>query len=119
LPDRGDPQTDSAPTQAKPTLFGVPMATVSYFVLFLVVVDTWLTDKALSSKRGVELNPIMDWVYHEGGVWAFLLFKLVLTGLCLIWINRRAPNAQARLATIIALAIYLPIAGIHIVSLYR
>ena len=63
------------------TLFGVPMPTVSYFVLYLVAVDTWLTDQALSSKRGVELNPIMDRVYHSGGVLAFLAFKHVLTGI--------------------------------------
>ena len=108
-----------ASAEGRQTLFGVPMPTVSYFVLYLVAVDTWLTDQALSTQRGVELNPLMDWVYYTGGVLAFLAFKLTLTGLCLVWINRRAPREQARLAALIALSIYLPIAGIHIVGLYR
>ncbi len=101
------------------TLLGVPLPTISYFVLYLVAIDTWMTHHSLSLRRGVELNPLMDWVYHHGGVLVFLAFKLVLTGLCLLWINHRAPREQARMAALIALSIYLPIAGIHIIGLYR
>ncbi len=101
------------------TLLGVSLSTLSYFVLFLVAIDTWMTHDSLSTQRGVELNPFMDWIYHHGGVLVFLAFKLSLTVLCLIWINRRAPRTQARMAALIALSIYLPIAGIHIIGLYH
>jgi hypothetical protein len=106
-------------TKRRRTLFGLPLATASYFVLYLVAIDSWMTHHSLSTRRGVELNPLMDWVYHHGGVLVFLGFKLVLTIICLIWINRRAPLGHARMATLIALSIYLPIAGIHIAGLYH
>ena len=101
------------------TLLGVRLETLSYFVLYLVAIDSWMTHQSLSTESGVELNPVMDWMYHHGGVLVFLGFKLSLTGLCLLWINRRAPRPQARLASLIALSIYLPIAGIHIAWLYN
>ncbi|MDG2149747.1 MAG: DUF5658 family protein [Planctomycetota bacterium] len=100
------------------TLLGVSIGTLSYFVLYLVAIDSWMTHRSLSAGRGVELNPLMDWLYVHGGVLVFLGFKLTLTVLCLIWINQRAPHPHARLAVLIALSIYLPIAGIHIVGLY-
>jgi len=112
---------DSTATVAtrESTLFGVSLSTVSWFVFYLVALDVWLTDQSLAEQRGVELNPVMDWIYHSGGALTFTLFKVALTGLCLLWINRRAPTSQARMATLVALAIYLPVAGIHILGLYH
>ena len=112
-------RTHVATVEDKPTLFGLSMPTVSWFVLYLVVIDTWLTDRSLASRKGIELNPFMDWLYHSWGALAFLISKVALTALCLLWINRRAPKAQARVAALVALAIYVPVAGIHIVGLYR
>jgi len=111
--------THKAATRQPATFFGASLATLSYFVLYLVAIDSWLTHQSLSSGRGVELNPLMGWVYQHGGVLVFLGFKLILTVLCLVWINRRASRGQARMAVLIALSIYLPIAGIHIIGLYH
>ena len=101
------------------TLFGIPFRTVSLLVLFLVMLDSWLTDRSLSTRQGEELNPFMDWVYHHGGPLTFVAFKLVLTGLCLLWMHHRAPRSHARVAALVALAIYVPVAGFHIAALYR
>jgi hypothetical protein len=113
------PMTQQAVAEPPRTLLGAPLSTLSYFVLYLVAIDSWMTHHSLSTERGVELNPVMDWVYHHGGVLVFLGFKLILSALCLVWINRRAPRPQARVAALIALSIYLPIAGIHILGLYH
>ena len=110
--------THPAAMSRSSTLLGASIATLSYFVLYLVAIDSWMTHRSLSAGRGIELNPFMGWLYQHGGVLVFLGFKLALTVLCLIWINHRAPHPHARLAVLIALSIYLPIAGVHILGLY-
>ena len=101
-----------APTQ----VFGAPLSTVSWFVLFLVAVDVYATHQLLLTQLGTELNPAMNWLWHEGGPRAFAALKVGLTALCLLWVNLRAPAQHARLATLVAMTIYLPIVGLHAVN---
>jgi hypothetical protein len=98
--------------------FGVPERLLLLFLLFLAAVDTWITYLFLTAGAGRELNPLMDWIFHTGGVIAFASVKVGLTAACLIWIGRRAPPAMARTASLVALAIYVPITGVHIYNLW-
>jgi hypothetical protein len=82
--------------------------------MFLVAIDSLATILWLRSGHGYEINPIMRWVNEEGGDSLFLVVKLVLTGLCMLWVTHRASRAYARIAALSAIAIYGPVVGIHI-----
>jgi hypothetical protein len=99
--------------------FGVPERLLLLFLMFLAVVDTWITYLFLSAGAGRELNPVMDWIFYTGGVVTFASVKVGLTVACLIWMGRRAPPAVARTAALVALAIYVPITGVHIFNLWN
>lgn len=100
------------------TLFGVPAGLLLLFVIYLATVDTFMTHSFLSRGLGRELNPVMDWLYHAGGAAVFATCKVGLTALCMVWVRHRAPPACGRLAALAALAIYLPLTGVHIVHMY-
>jgi hypothetical protein len=105
-------RSESVPSS---TLFGLPATTVALFVLFLAAVDSISTVWVLRQELGTELNPLMDWLVSHGDA-PFVLFKLLLTALCVRWIVQRAEHPYARLAALVALAIYLPVVALHIVN---
>jgi len=98
------------------TLFGVPLSTVTWFVMFLVALDCWMTVRVVEAQVGRELNPVVDWLLESHGVRAFVLAKVLLSGLCMLWVNRRAPAAEGRMAALVALSIYVPLAGLHVAN---
>jgi len=102
----------AAPTPA-PRLFGAPISTVSWFVLFLVSIDAFATTRLTSLSVAREVNPAMAWMLDAVGPHSFIAIKLGLTALCLLWINLRAPLEHARVAALAAVAIYLPVVGAH------
>jgi hypothetical protein len=97
-----------------PLVFGLPASTAALIVMFLVAIDSLATILWLRSGHGQEINPLMRWVNEEGGDSLFLLVKLALTGLCMLWVTHRASRAYARIAALSAIAIYGPVVGIHI-----
>lgn len=108
--------TLSAPALRRSQIFGAPLTTISWFVLFLVAVDVFSTHRLLLTDMGTELNPAMNWLWHQAGPKAFAVLKMGLTGLCLLWVNRRASPQHARIATLVAMTIYLPVVGLHAVN---
>lgn len=98
------------------TLLGAPLSTVCWFLQFLVVLDCWMTVRLISAERGRELNPFVDWILQHHGIQAFVLAKLLLSALCLLWIVHRAPAHEGRLAAMAGLLIYLPLAGLHVLT---
>ena len=96
-------------------LFGLPASTVALMIMFLAAIDSWATVAMLSADRGRELNPIMLWLFGLGPD-RFLLVKLLLTALCVRWIMQREQHPYARIAALVAFAIYLPIVGLHIAN---
>jgi len=109
----------SARERGERTILGVPVRTLCLFVLFLSALDSAMSAQVLAARRGVELNPVMAWLFDAGGVLPFVAVKVLLTLLCLLWVTRRASWAHVRLTLFTALAIYLPIAGLHIANSHR
>jgi len=97
-------------------VMGLPLSTVSWIVLFLATLDAWITDHLVRTQFGREVNPIMEWAHSAGGTLLFVFGKCALTGACLLWMNRRAPAREARLAAVIALAIYVPVTILHVIT---
>lgn len=106
------------PSRPHQTLFGVPAGLLLLFVVYLATVDTFMTHSFLSRGLGREMNPAMDWLYHRGGAALFATCKVGLTALCMVWVRHRAPPASGRVAALVALAIYLPLTGVHVVHMY-
>jgi hypothetical protein len=117
----GAQRTDSAQVmearRAPPpaVLFGLPATTLAMLLMFLAAMDSFATVRYVGSELGRELNPIMLWLYGQGEA-AFILFKLLLTGLCVQWIVRRGSHPYARVAALAGLSIYVPVVGLHIVN---
>lgn len=107
-----------SPCQSNNRLFGAPSRLLLFFVAYLATVDAYVTQNWLARGIGRELNPAMDWLYQVGGASIFVILKVGLTVLCLVWIGRRAPATPARAAAVVALAIYLPITGLHILNAF-
>lgn len=107
-----------ASTRQQPTLLGLRIGTVCWFLAFLGTVDAWTTHLLLSGRLGSELNPLMHAIYAQGGVLALSLVKLLAMAPCLLWIGCRAPHGQARAASLAALSIYLPVTLLHIAGLH-
>jgi hypothetical protein len=84
-------------------------------LLFLVAVDCLATVMMLRTQRGLELNPIMDWLYGQGEMY-FLFGKMLLTSLAVAWLLRRARRREQRLVLLVGFAIYAPIVGLHILN---
>ena len=84
-------------------------------LLFLVAVDCLGTVMMLRHQRGVELNPLMDWLYGHGELY-FLFGKMLLTSFALAWLLRRAKGREQRLVLLVGFAIYAPIVGLHILN---
>jgi uncharacterized membrane protein len=97
-------------------VMGLPLSTVSWIVMFLATLDAWITDHLVSREFGREVNPIMEWAHTTGGTVLFVFGKCALTAACLWWMNKRAPPREGRLAAIIALAIYVPVTVLHIIT---
>ncbi len=94
-------------------LFGVPASTMALLLLFLATLDSLATILVLRRQLGFELNPLMRWLHHQGEA-QFLLIKLLLTALCMLWMMRRAWHPYARIVALVGFSIYLPIVGLHI-----
>ena len=108
----------SSSAQAAPAvLFGLPATTLALFLLFLAGMDSLGTLMFVGREMGRELNPFMGWLYHQGPA-TFVLYKLLLTSLCVEWIVRRAGHPYARVAALAGLSIYVPIVGLHILNNY-
>ncbi|GJM20674.1 MAG: hypothetical protein DHS20C15_05890 [Planctomycetota bacterium] len=99
-----------------PRLLGAPISTVSWFVLFLVCIDAFATTRLMGLSVAREVNPAMGWLLDTTGPQLFALIKIGLTGLCLLWINKRAPLQHARVAALVAVTIYLPVVGVHAIT---
>ena len=98
-------------------LLGMPATTLALLLLFLAAMDSVGTLLFVQRELGRELNPLMQWLYDQGTA-HFVLFKLLLTALCVQWIVRRAHHPYARVAALAGLAIYVPIVGLHILNNY-
>lgn len=98
------------------SLGGLPLSTLSYVLLFLATLDAWITDHLLRTNFGRELNPLMSWLHESGGRVTFVLAKFALTALCLLWIHHRAPPAYVRMGVLAALAIYVPVTILNLVT---
>ncbi|MHC5210760.1 MAG: DUF5658 family protein [Planctomycetota bacterium] len=98
-----------------PKLFGLPATTIALFVLFLAAMDAIATVWVLRQQLGTELNPVMAWLVSHGEA-TFVLFKLLLTALCVRWMVLRAHHPYARVAALVGLSIYLPVVALHIVN---
>ena len=96
-------------------LLGLPAHTVALLILFFAALDGWATIQMLAAGHGTELNPLMAWLLGRSPA-LFLCLKLLLTALCVNWIVRRERHPYARVAAIVALAIYVPIVGLHIAN---
>lgn len=105
-----------APRAASRRLFGAPISTVSWFVAFLVCIDAFATTRLTALSVAREVNPAMAWMLDVLGPHSFIVVKLGLTALCLLWINLRAPARHARMAALAAVAIYLPVVGAHAIT---
>jgi hypothetical protein len=106
---------DLKPGPVPTVLFGLPATTLALVLLFLASMDSVGTLLFVKRELGREVNPLMHWLYSQGPE-AFLLYKLLLTALCVQWIVRRAGHPYARVAALAGLAIYIPIVGLHIVN---
>ncbi len=95
-------------------LFGMPANTVAMLVMFLSAMDSLATVLYLRTGRGVEINPAMSWLQAHGGESLFVFAKIILTGVCMLWVVHRARHTHARIASVAAFAIYMPIVGVHI-----
>lgn len=98
---------------ARTLALGLPGSTLAMVVLLLASIDGFATILVLRREVGIEVNPLMRWLLGHGEL-PFLLIKLLLTALCARWIARHAGHPYGRLAAVVALAIYLPITGLHI-----
>jgi hypothetical protein len=108
----------AASRQCTHPLFGVPTRLLLLFLAYLATVDAYLTQNWLARGLGREVNPAMEWLYEMGGAPVFVLLKVGMTALCLLWIGRRAPVAVARVATLVAFSIYVPITGLHVLNAF-
>lgn len=106
------------PRRCAHDLFGVPKRLLLLFLGYLVTVDAYLSQLWLQRGLGREVNPLMSWLFEEGGVLLFVTIKVGLTALCLLWIARRAPEMAARVATLAAFSIYLPVTALHVLNAY-
>jgi hypothetical protein len=98
------------PGRAQPRL-GRQLA--GLLLIFLVAVDAGATIHLLREQRGLELNPLMHWLWSHGeGV--FMFSKILLTSIAVAWLLRRAHGKYLRLGLLIGFAIYVPIVGLHI-----
>ena len=96
-------------------LAGLSAHTVALLILFFAALDGWATIQMLAAGHGTELNPLMAWLVTRSPA-LFLCSKLLLTAFCVRWIVRRERHPYARIAAIVALAIYVPIVGLHIAN---
>ena len=81
-------------------MFGVKLTTLAWFVMFLVTLDTWMTVRLIDAQAGRELTSL----------------KILLSGACLMWVQRRASDQHGRVAMLVALTIYLPLAAVHLAN---
>lgn len=112
--------TSATKTQPHPAvLFGMPATTLAMLLMFLAGMDSLATLMFVGRDLGHELNPFMDWLYQQGPA-RFVLYKLLLTALCVQWIvlRARAGHPYARVAALAGLAIYVPVVGLHIFNNY-
>jgi hypothetical protein len=86
--------------------------TAGLLLLFLAAVDALGTIFILRQRHGLELNPLMAWLYQHGEA-HFLLAKLLLSTVAVAWLLRRAEGRQLRLVLLIAFSIYVPVVGLH------
>jgi hypothetical protein len=78
-------------------------------------VDALATVLSFRAQDCIELNPAMRWLLDRGEV-PFVLAKIAITGLVLVWICKRWGGARSRLALLAGHSIYVPIVLIHIVT---
>ena len=109
--------TEEARRRNPIVLFGLPATTIALVLMFLAAMDSIATVTSVRKEFGREINPIMNWLVEQGDA-AFVLYKLLLTALCVHWIVRRAHHPYARVAALAGLTIYLPIVGLHILNNY-
>jgi|GEM_PF-6721390 len=102
-----------APTRAGRVLPRNEVAAL--LLLFLVAVDCLATVMMLRTQRGLELNPLMDWLYGQGEMY-FLFGKMLLTSLAVAWLLRRARRREQRLVLLVGFAIYAPVVALHILN---
>jgi hypothetical protein len=98
---------------SSPTTRRFGRETAGLLLLFFVAMDALATLLMLRLQHGHEINPVMDWLWGRGEAW-FLLIKMLLTALVVLWLLRRADGWQLRVALTIGFAIYVPIVGLHI-----
>jgi len=84
-------------------------------LLFLTAVDTFVTQQMTAAGLGREINPAVDWMLGLG-VLGFFGLKMMLSALCVYWIVRVAPLAQARVAALVGFTIYVPVVALHLYS---
>jgi hypothetical protein len=101
--------------RSRTLLFGLPATTVALLVLFLSAIDSIATVYLLRHGLGTELNPLMRWLMSQGDA-PFVLFKLLLTALCVRWMVQRSAHPYARVAALVGLSIYFPVVVLHIAT---
>lgn len=95
-----------------------PLLTALLFVFFaLTVADSVLTLVYLG-KGGRELNPIAQWMIDQGAVF-FVVFKGVLSGLCLLFVLLHKNFKPARWALGIGFGFYFLLGIYHLVLQIR
>jgi len=104
-----------ASTSRDALIFRLPATTFALLLLFLAALDSFATILVLRRQIGIELNPLMRWLFSFGEP-TFLVSKLLLTAICVSWIVKRAKHPYARKAALISLAIYVPVVCLHIVN---
>jgi hypothetical protein len=109
------PHTRASSSPREALIFRLPATTFALLLLFLSALDSFATILVLRRQIGIELNPLMRWLFNFGEP-TFLVSKLLLTLLCAAWIVRRARHPYARKAALIGLAIYVPVVCLHIVN---
>ncbi len=92
---------------------GLGIFLVVVAVALLNILDAFYTMFFLS-HGAVEMNPFVDWVLVEGGVWPFIIVKSIGIGVCVSFLTLTKNFPAARIGLLIVLVGYLALFGWHL-----
>jgi hypothetical protein len=92
--------------------------TVFLLIFFVLTVVDSVSTLIYIDKGGRELNPVAQWMIDQGDTF-FILFKGVLTGVCILFVMIHKNFRYSRLAILIGFSFYFLLTIYHIVLQVR